>query len=205
MTSARDEVLAYAYRPGAIYLNVTNRCSNDCSFCVRRRTPNLAGYDLRLRREPPLEAVRRGLDEVREELGGVVEEVVFCGYGEPTYRLDVIEALGRELRDEGICVRLNTNGQAALLNPERDVVATLLKAVDVVSVSLNAPNVERYVELCRPRFGAEAFEALQRFAVDCRDAGIEVWTTAVAFTLAAKEIVACETLAVELGVKFRRR
>jgi TatD DNase family protein len=197
--------VAYEYRPGALYLNVTNRCSNDCSFCVRRGSDfSLAGFDMRLPREPsPAEA----LDEVKrleQERAEPFDEVVFCGFGEPTYRLDTIELVGRALRARGVPVRLNTNGQAALILGH-DPWHALADAVDSVSVSLNAPDAKTYQALCRSRFGPEAFEGVLEFTRAAVDRLDSVGVTVVGSSLDHGSLARSAALSVELGAAFRIR
>jgi TatD family-associated radical SAM protein len=143
-------IMEYAYRfgdPRRLYLNVTNRCTNDCSFCIRCKADGLGGAVLWGKEEPDFrmlkDAVMRhgGLEDFRE--------FVWCGYGEPTFRLELIKEAAAWLRTHGAFIRLNTNGHACLIHG-RDVLGELSGAVDMVSVSLNAPNRERYLELCRP-------------------------------------------------------
>jgi TatD DNase family protein len=198
-------VIAYELRPATLYLNVTNRCSNDCSFCVRRRPGfSLGGYPMRLEREPGASEL---LDEVaRQERarGGPFDEVVFCGFGEPTLRLELVDEVGRALRARGVRVRLDTNGQAALL-AGRDPLPELARACDALSISLNAPTVARYLELCRPEHGAEAYEALTELARRAVEHGLDVTLSVVGHVLEPEEIAACERIARSLGASFRVR
>ncbi|HSW40234.1 MAG TPA: TatD family nuclease-associated radical SAM protein [Acidobacteriota bacterium] len=143
-------IMEYAYRfgdPRRLYLNVTNRCTNSCSFCIRYKSDSLGGAVLRGKEEPDF----RMLQEAVKRQGGPEHftEFVWCGYGEPTFRLELIMEAADWLRMHGAAIRLNTNGHACLIH-ERDVIAELAQAVDMVSVSLNAPNKERYLELCIP-------------------------------------------------------
>ncbi len=197
---------AYAYRSGTIYLNVTNRCSNDCVFCVRQGSGTLAGYDLRLDEEPDAAAVCAALERAAAEEGDVpaLDEVVFCGFGEPTYRLALIGEVGRHLRERGVPVRLNTNGQAALIHG-RDPFPTLRDAVDHASISLNASDRERYVQRCQPRFGPEAWDAVLDFARTAVATLPRVTLTVVGFTLQDDELEGCEELADRLGAELRVR
>lgn len=202
--------IAYEYRPGVLYLNVTNRCSNDCEFCVRQGPGyTLGGVDMRLATEPTVDAVKEAIGTAERERrqGRAFDEVVFCGFGEPTYRLELIGEIGRWLRGRGVAVRLNTNGHAALLNG-RDldgVVDVLATAVDTVSVSLNAPTADAYEELCEPSFGDEAFGAVVDFARACVGRVERVVLTVVGFTLSGEAVDRCEALAEELGADFRVR
>ncbi len=200
--------IAYEYRPGVLYLNVTNRCSNDCEFCVRQGPGySLGGVDMRLQREPTVPEVIGAIDAREKSRGRLFDEVVFCGFGEPTHRLSLIGEVGRWLRGRGVAVRLNTNGHAALLNG-RDlpaVVDVVAGAVDTVSISLNAPTAPEYVELCDPSFGEEAFEAVVTFARACVGRVNRVVLTVVGFTLKDEATDRCEDLAHDIGAEFRVR
>lgn len=139
-----------AYRCGdlsKLYLNPTNRCTNRCGFCIRYHADGVGDGLLWGGPEPDLEAI---LAAVKAKCGAEpFREVIWCGFGEPTYRLDLITGASPHLRRVAQSIRLNTNGHACLIHG-RDVLPELAAAVDDVSVSLNAPTRERYVELCRP-------------------------------------------------------
>jgi TatD DNase family protein len=133
--------------PSVLYLNVTNRCTNDCVFCVGRHSSGLGGAHLRGDGEPSAQVLLEAVDDA----GGIdtFEEVVWCGFGEPTVRLDVVVEVSQALAAAGFRRRLNTNGHGCLLHGPR-ALDQLGAVIDVVSVSLNAPTPERYAELCRP-------------------------------------------------------
>jgi len=200
--------IAYEYRPGVLHLNVTNRCSNDCEFCVRQGPGySLGGVDMRLASEPTVGEVKRAIGAKESRRGRPFDEVVFCGFGEPTHRLALIGEVGRWLRGRGVAVRLNTNGQAALLNG-RDldaVVAVVAGAVDTVSISLNAPTAAEYTQLCEPAYGEEAFETVVSFARACLGRVDRVVLTVVGFSLEDDAIDRCEDLAHDIGAEFRIR
>jgi TatD DNase family protein len=197
--------IAYEYRPGSLYLNVTNRCSNDCGFCVRQGPGfSLAGFDMRLAREPSAAEVLEAIEEAAAERAAPFHEVVFCGFGEPTYRLDLISEVGRALREQHQWVRLNTNGQAALI-AGRDPLPDLEGAVDCVSISMNAPDALTYEALCRPTFGQAAYPAVRAFAEACVGRFPEVVLTVVGFTLSDEDIDRSEAVAERLGAEFRVR
>lgn len=197
--------VAYEYRPGVLYLNVTNRCSNDCTFCVRRGPGfSLAGHDMRLHREPTAEEVHAAVARAEQDRGAPFDEVVFCGFGEPTYRLGLIAEVGSVLRRRDVSVRLNTNGQAALIGGGEPWDA-LAEAVDTVSVSLNAPDAEAYRILCRPAFGAEAFPAVLEFVRQAQRHVSAVQVTVVGWALRAEQLRRCRLLASDLGVPLRIR
>ncbi|UCH78720.1 MAG: TatD family hydrolase [Candidatus Coatesbacteria bacterium] len=189
--------VVYRYRK-AQYVNLTNRCTNDCSFCVRNFAAGVGGVELRLRMEPTAAEVLAALGEV-----AAAEEVVFCGYGEPTLRWEVVKEIARALKRRGGRVRLNTNGSAALTQG-RDVTPELAGLVDRVSVSVNAPDAAAYQRLCRPGApGEEAWRAVEEFVQGARRHVPEVVVTAVAEEAVAPE--AMEALARRWGVGFRLR
>jgi TatD DNase family protein len=195
---------AYRFRdPDRLYLNVTNRCTNRCEFCVRTATDGLGDGRLRGGPEPTLDEL---LAAVHGQGGAEsLAEIVWCGFGEPTHRLDLILAASPRFRDAGCRVRLNTNGHANLIHG-RDVLPELVAAVDLVSVSLNAADAQRYTELCRPdltALGADRPETVWQEVLDCiaRSAGAarEVHASVVGHVLERHEIEACRRLAFDLG------
>lgn len=185
---------------GNLYLNITNRCSADCVFCIRNFSDGVYGYRLRLSRDPAEEEILRELEKL--DLSRY-REVVFTGFGEPTCRLDAVLHLTEWLHRRGIAVRLDTNGHAALLHPGRDVVAELKAAgLAAVSVSLNAESEERYNRLCRPALKG-SYRAMLEFAEKAVQAGIRTQMTVVGQT--EIDIPACERIAAGLGASFRVR
>ncbi|HEX5641525.1 MAG TPA: TatD family nuclease-associated radical SAM protein [Thermoleophilia bacterium] len=191
-----------AYRAGrSIYLNLTNRCSCSCAFCLREWTDGVFGEDLRLDREPELEEVTQAIEVAF--LDGPADEVVFCGFGEPTMRLDVVLAVTEWLRLRRIRSRLDTNGHGALLNPDLDVPAALAKAgLDAVTVSLNAATPEEYDRACRPVF-TKSYRAVLRFAEQCLAHGMETTLTAVDYPGA--DLPGVADIAAAMGAGFRAR
>lgn len=189
----------YAYRlHGNAYLNVTNRCTLRCRFCPKFNGEwTVQDYGLRLRHEPDVDTL---LDAVGDP--GAYREVVFCGLGEPTLRLDVVVETARRLRAQGARVRLNTDGLANRVHG-RDVTDELAAVIDAVSVSLNAQNAQVYASHCRPRF-EDAYPAVLDFLRRAIQRIPEVTTTAIA-GLDGVDIAACADIAAGLGVGFRRR
>ena len=131
------------------------------------------------------------------------KEYVFCGFGEPTIRIDALCEIGRELKKRGATVRLNTNGQANMIH-KRDVSAELAEAVDKINVSLNEATAEEYAKLCKPAFGEAAFEGLQEFAKRCAARGIDTWFSVVD-VIGAEKIAKCREIAKNCGVALRVR
>ena len=191
-----------AYRgKGNIYLNITNRCSCGCEFCLREFTADVYGEVLTLQEEPEIDDVTRAVE--LEFLDGPADEVVFCGFGEPTMRLDVILAVTEWLTLRRLRSRLDTNGHGQLLNPDADVAAALAAAgLKAVTVSLNAADPESYDLICRPTF-TKAHRAVLRFAEQCVDHGIGTTLTAVDYPGA--DLPGCEAIATKIGARFRAR
>ena len=185
-----------------LYLNITNKCSNRCIFCFRNFKRGVGDFTLKLAEEPSFEQVTNELEEaMRRKLW---KEVVFCGFGEPTERLDLMLQLAQWIRKSygNVVMRVNTNGHGMALNPGRDVVAELKTAgVEKVSVSLNAGDEETYNEVCKPSF-AGAYDAVLEF-IEKAKPFLDVEVTAV--TTPEVDIYKAEALAKQLGVKFRLR
>ncbi len=191
-----------AYRgKGNVYLNITDRCSCGCVFCLREFTDEVYGQPLVLLEEPEVDDVTRAIE--LEFLDGAVDEVVFCGLGEPTMRLDIVLAVTEWLRLRRLRSRLDTNGHGQLLNPAVDVVDALAAAgLDAVAVSLNAADPATYDLICGPTF-AKAHRAVIHFAEQCVERGIETVLTAVDYPGA--DLPGCEAIAAKIGAGFRAR
>lgn len=181
----------------ALYLNLTNRCSNNCSFCVRNH-PEGIGFDLWLRKEPSLEEIIEDIKNPER-----YSEVVFCGYGEPLERLREVIEICKYLKRKGVKTRINTNGQANLIW-KRNIVPELEGLVDSISISLNAKNAGDYVKLCRPESGEAAYAAVLDFAKECVKYIPEVWLTVVD-VISAYDIELCRSIACTMGAQFRVR
>ena len=184
-----------------LYLNITNRCSCGCAFCLREFTDDVYGEMLTLEREPEIDEVTRAIE--LEFLDGPAEEIVFCGLGEPTMRLDLVLAVTEWLRLRRLRSRLDTNGHGQLLNPDIDVVAALADAgLQAANVSLNAADPESYDLICRPTF-SKAHRAVVHFAVHCVDHGIDTTLTAVDYPGA--DLPGCAAIAAKIGARVRVR
>lgn len=190
----------YTYElDGNLYINLTNRCTNDCTFCVRNGKDSYFGHKLRLTKEPSAKDV---IDLLPEDISKY-KEYVFCGFGEPTCKLDIMLQIAKELKRRGATTRLNTNGQGDLYN-KRDISPDLAQCIDKINVSLNDCNAEDYAALCRPAYGKEAFEALQTFAKRCAARKIDVWFSVVD-CIGTEKIEKCRQIAKECGVALRVR
>ncbi|HEX9114414.1 MAG TPA: TatD family nuclease-associated radical SAM protein, partial [Nitrospirota bacterium] len=181
----------------SLYLNITNRCTAACTFCVRYNTDFVKGHNLRLTEEPTADAVIAEIGDPTR-----YAEIVFCGYGEPLLRLDVVKAVAAEVKRRKGKVRIDTNGHANLIH-KRNVLPELAGLVDAVSVSLNAQNAEVYEKLTQPKFGPMTYDAVKEFIGEAKKYIPEVIATVV--SAPGVDIEACRKIAEGLGVKFRVR
>lgn len=188
--------IAYEFK-NALYLNVTNRCPNDCTFCLRNHLSGVGGHNLQLKMEPTAAEVIAAAGDPRR-----YAEVVFCGFGEPTVRWEVVKEIARALKAKGGRIRLDTNGSANL-TAGRDVTPEMAGLFDKVSVSVNAAAAEEYERLCRPRAGATAWAALVAFILGAKRYVPAVETTAVA--LPGLDLAPVKALAASWGVPLRVR
>ena len=189
---------------GGLYANLTNKCPCRCEFCIRDMVGALGGADsLWLRREPTIE-------EIKELLGewdlNEFDELVFCGYGEPTERLEDLLATARYAKSlsPALRVRINTNGLSELIN-KRDTTEDLRGIIDAVSISLNAKGPEEYLALCHPRFGIDSFDAIIDYTRRVKEVVPDVTMSIVGGTIPRQDERPCREIAESLGVKFRIR
>jgi len=188
--------IAYAIR-NSLYLNITNRCTNSCTFCAKFKDFTVKGHQLCLEREPSVVEIQAAIGDPSQW-----QEVVFCGYGESLLRLEEVKQIAAWLKEKDVKVRINTDGQANLVH-KRNILPELAGLIDSVSVSLNAADAATYQKWCRSEFGEAGFEAIKEFLRLARTHIPEVTATAVA--LPGLDIEACRHLAEQLGVAFRER
>jgi TatD DNase family protein len=181
----------------SLYLNITNRCTAACTFCVRYHTDFVKGHNLRLKDEPTAEEMIKEIGDPKR-----YAEIVFCGYGEPLLRLDVVKAVAADVKRRGGMVRVDTNGHANLIH-KRNVLPELAGLVDAMSVSLNAQNAALYDKISQPKFGGITYEAIKDFIREAKKHIPDVTVTVV--SLPEVDIEACRKIADGLGVKFRVR
>jgi TatD DNase family protein len=193
-----DQSTKIAYRiRNSLYLNITNQCSNRCSFCAKFDNFTVKGHNLLLDGEPSLDEI---MNAVGQPQG--IDEIVFCGYGEPLIRLDLVKQVARELKGRGYRIRINTDGLANLVHG-RNILPELDGLVDSISVSLNAPDAATYRQLCNTPYGVDGFAAVCTFI---REAIAHIpQVTASAVTVPGIDIEACRRLAESLGAEFRVR
>jgi len=196
--------IGYEFGDG-LYVNLTNRCDCACVFCIRHADGKAIFHnDLWL----PVEPIREeALADLQRFDLSTYAELVFCGYGEPSYRIDDILWLCDRLRETQPKlppIRLNTNGHGSLLN-DRNIAPELAGRLDRVSISLNASNVADYCILTRPRQGEATWDAMLAFTQEAAKYVPEVVLTIVDCDTPEEEIAACRALAVSLGVTLRVR
>ena len=188
---------------GGLYINITNRCPNACDFCIRNFTNALGDADsLVLKEDPTVEEVKKELEswDVR-----AYDEVVFCGYGEPTERLPEVLELARHIKAKyGRQIRINTNGLADLIWG-RPTAPDLKGVVDAVSVSMNEADAQKYYDLCHPKFGLKSYDAVIKYIEDVRDYVPYVAASVVTSAISSESINICRAKAAELGVVFKLR
>lgn len=194
----KDTIIYEAH--GNLYLNITNRCTSECVFCIKRYSDGVYGYNLRLAKEPALSDIIKELSNIELQK---YNEVVFTGLGEPLVRLDDVLEITRWLSARGMTVRLDTIGHAKLLYPERKAAEELADAgMKIVSVSLNAHDEETYNRLCVPK-SRNAYSKMLEFAREVSKSGIELRFTVV--NLPAVDIPKCREIAKEYCADFKVR
>ncbi len=186
-----------------LYVNLTNRCSCACTFCVRQTDDSVGKSDtLWLEHEPSFEEV---MEAFKAFDMSKYEELVFCGFGEPTEAFDMLKRVAAEAKRRwSIPIRVNTNGQGSLING-RDIAPEFEGLVDTVSISLNTPNAEEYLKLTRSRFGEKAFPAMLEFAREVKKYVPHAVMSTVGTTITHEEEQQCQAICDELGVTYRIR
>lgn len=194
--------VTYIYE-NSLYVNVTNRCPNRCDFCVRTQADGFYADDLWLKREPTRDEI---LSEILKSEPDKFSSLVFCGYGEPTERLDDVIFVTKKVKERfpAIKIRLNTNGQSDLIN-SRSTAKEIAQAFDTVSVSLNAPDAEGYDAICHSRYGKESFDSIISFALDVKKHGANVVFSAVEGSISDSDLKKCSVLADKCGIPLRIR
>ena len=186
-----------------IYVNITNRCTCSCTFCLRNEKETVGeSSTLWLEHEPSVEEVKKEFEKFNMD---EYNEVVFCGFGEPTERIDDLIEIAKFVKEKyHKKIRINTNGQGSLSNG-KDIAPMMKGVVDIVSVSLNTPNEKRYNEIVRSRFGDQAYQAMLSFVKEVRQYVPEVVLSTVSTTITKEEEEECRKICEDLGVTYRIR
>lgn len=186
-----------------LYVNLTNRCSSACTFCLRQTRDHMEDSDsLWLEHEPSVQEVKDAFNNFDISQ---FDEVVFCGFGEPTERFDDLLEIARFVKATyGKPIRINTNGQGDLINNRR-IAPDMKGLIDTISISLNTPNADKYHAIVRSQFGEKAYDAMLAFAKDAKDYVPNVVLSTVDTTLTKEEEAQCQKICDDLGVTYRIR
>lgn len=186
-----------------LYVNLTNRCPCACTFCLRQTMDKVGESDsLWLDHEPSYDEV---VEAFRQRNMDEYEEVVFCGFGEPTEAFDLLVKVADFVKSEyGKRIRLNTNGLGNLVN-KRDICPELKGRIDEISISLNTPDAEDYLKIVRPKFGIQSFQAMLDFAEEAAKYVPKVIFTTVDTTLTKEQEAECAEICKDRGVTYRIR
>ena len=187
---------------GKIYINLTNRCTNECVFCLRQDKDDVCGQTLWLDNEDFT------AQDVIEQLNNfkISSEIIFCGYGEPLLKLDILKEVAEYIKKHypDTKIRVNTNGHANFVY-KKNIVPELKGLIDEFSVSLNGATSEEYDELSQPKFEG-AYDEVKKFIKACSDENIDVVASVVeGYKGRHIDLEKCEKIAADLGAKFRAR
>ena len=192
--------IVYKYQD-QLYVNVTNRCTNKCKFCIRFTPSGVDGLDLWLEHEPSEEEIIKALEDNDFRS---YPEVVFCGYGEPLMRFDTVMKTARYIKNNSQCqIRINTNGHANRI-AQKDVTPQMKGLIDTVSISLNAKNAEEYEKICICDYGQDGFYEMLDFAEKAK-LYVKNVILSVVDVIPDEDIEECRKIAEKIGVKFRAR
>ena len=198
------KAMTISYEVGKnLYLNLTNQCPCACTFCIRNNSDGAYGSDpLWLEHEPTMEEIKADLS--KRDISAY-NEVIFCGFGEPTCRLDALLETAEWLKSNcaNVKLRLNTNGLGDLVN-NRPIAEELCEVIDTISVSLNAGTKDEYMKVTRPKY-ENAWEAMQKFTADCVNTGKSQIVMSVVDVIPPEQIEASRNVAESLGATLRVR
>ena len=184
------------------YVNITNRCNCSCTFCLRSLKTMSSVNNLWLEQEP---TVAEAIADFELQDWSLIREIVFCGFGEPTMRLDDLLELMRyvKTKDPTLKTRLNTNGLSDL-EYGRETAPLFEGLLDTISISLNASMPQQYLQLTRNRFGEGSYLGMLDFAVKAKQYVPNVVMTVVD-NIGAAEIAACGEICADRGLVLRVR
>ena len=188
--------------PETIYINLTNACSNSCVFCLREQKDDVCGAEMWHDDNYTLEDVIEQFKSYKP----TPKNVVFCGYGEPFLKKDMMKKFAQYLKENNpeIKIRVNTNGHANAIY-KTNVAEEFKGLLDEASVSLNSDNSEQYDEICQPKI-ENAYDAVKDFLKCCHEAGIKTYASIVTgFDEREINVENCKKIAKELGAEFRNR
>ncbi|PRX26456.1 TatD family-associated radical SAM protein [Orenia metallireducens] len=182
-----------------LYINLTNRCTNDCEFCVRNFKDGVGDYNLWLDKEPTTREIINNIGDA-----SAYNEIIFCGYGEPMIRLEEIKEISNYLKNDypKVPIRINSNGQANLIH-NRNILPEISDLIDSISISLNAHNSKSYQKICKSTFSDKAFPAIIEFISEAKKYISEVRVSVVDYP--EVDIDSCSKLAKKLNVPLKIR
>ena len=185
-----------------IYINITNKCNCACTFCLRNTKEMNEHNNLWIKKEPTAEEIIAAFEAYD---WGNLDEIVFCGFGEPTMCIDVVLEVAKYLKakHKEVPLRMNTNGSGNRQNG-RDITKELKGLIDTISISLNASNAKKYYEITKSRYGEKAYEDMLDFAVECK-AYVPNVVLSVVDCIGEEEIAACKKVCEERGLNLRVR
>ena len=190
-------------KPKTVYINLTNACTNSCIFCLREQKDDVCGKDMWHDDNYTLDDIITQF----KDFANSAEEVVFCGYGEPFLKKDMMKDFCQYLRMNypQIKIRVNTNGHANAIY-KTNVAEEFKKLIDSASISLNAANAEDYNDICKPKI-SNAYEEMKKFVTACKSAGIDVTTSIVTGfdNIHDIDVNKCQEISENLGAKFKNR
>lgn len=186
-----------------LYINLTNRCPYSCTFCLRQKMDKVGESDtLWLLREPTAEEV---IEDFKKWDVDSFDEIVFCGFGEPTEAFDVLKKVAEFIKSKyNKSIRLNTNGVGNLIN-KRNIAPELKGLIDTVSISLNNPDPEEYAKLVRSKYGEKSFQEMINFAKECKKYVPNVVMSTVDTTISHEEEKKCKEICDKVGAVYRIR
>jgi len=192
--------IIYIYK-NKIYLNLTNRCTSRCIYCIKNKWNWwFRGYNLRLKKEPTEKEVFSAISKFFEnQKSKKYKEVVFCGYGEPLIRLNLIKKIAKYLKNKNFIIRINTNGHGNLIH-KRNICPELTGIIDKISISLNGCSPELYYKLNRPKFGKKTFNQVIKFIKESKKYIQDVTVTSIQYP--EINLLKCKHIAKKIGVKF---
>lgn len=189
---------------GKIYINLTNMCTNDCIFCLRRDKDDVCGQDMWLKSEKiTAEDVIEQLNKYEDK---IAKGVTFCGYGEPTMKFEVLKQVAEYIKHNypDTFIKVNTNGHGNVIN-KKDILPELKGLVDEFSISLNAQNSDLYKELSQPKID-NAYESMKDFAKKAYENGFKTTLSVVSgYKDYDVDLALCEKIAKDLHASFRNR
>ncbi|MCD8377616.1 MAG: TatD family nuclease-associated radical SAM protein [Candidatus Gastranaerophilales bacterium] len=187
-----------------VYINLTNRCTNDCIFCLRNDKDDVCGQDMRLKTENITS--HDVIDQLKQYEDILPAGLTFCGYGEPTLKFQILKEVAKYVKEHypETYIKINTNGHGNIIN-KHNILPELKGIVDEVSISLNAHNEELYNELCLPKI-KNAYSEMLRFAQEAVSEGFKTTMSVVSgYKDYDVKTDKCSEIAKNTGANFRAR